>query len=36
MRCAKILSVSPSDLKRREDEWKKQRIAEGHKRVKQS
>jgi len=30
----KILSVSHDELKRREEEWKKQRKAKGYKRVK--
>lgn len=30
----KILSISPLELKRREEEWKKQRKAKGYKRVK--
>jgi hypothetical protein len=29
----KILSVSHEELKRREEEWKKQRKTKGHKRV---
>lgn len=30
----KVLSVSHDELKRREEEWKKQRKAKGYKRVK--